>query len=664
MFSKIIVLTILCSLSLLAQDKYFIYFKDKGIKQNEVLSKTSQVYSDAINQLSKKSIERREKTLDDDALITFEDLPIKEDYVQKIISLGIKICNQLKWFNAVTAFLSLDQIEKIKALNFVDKIEKVKSIVYKNRDELNKNLPSENIFAKTTTLDYGPSITQYAQSDIPQVHDKGINGEGVLIGLLDSGFDLKTPESLQEIKIVAEHDFVFNDNNTANEPNDVPGQDGHGTYVLSLIGGYKPGEIIGPAYKASFLLAKTENIGSEKHVEEDNYAAALEWMEGLGVDITGSSLGYNEFDTGQTDYTYKDMDGKTAIVTKAAELAFQRGVVAVNSAGNEGDKSWHYIIAPADGFNTIAVGAVNTLNQVAPFSSRGPTYDGRIKPDVLAQGVHVYGASAHTKNDYSYGQGTSSASPIVSGIAGLLLSLNHNLSNVEVRKILQQSGDNYNSPDNDRGYGLLSAEKAIEVYYPSIEIESEKYQVHKKLFAKNEITSSDCKIHYSVNGAAFIVENLISIGDNIFSFQFPDYNNGDKIDFYFTYTDNLNSYQDPASNKYFNFSFGSKDIVYGGNSSTPAVDYTLSDNYPNPFNNTTKIRYQIPASLNPSQGGTFVMLKVYDLLGREVTSLVNEEKHPGSYVVVFDGDGLSSGVYFYVLKIDGNVLSKKMVLLK
>ena len=404
---KIIVFLIaVLPLLLFPQEKYLIYFKDKEVTNTATLSKSSAIYKEALNNLSNRCIERRKKVMDENNLITYEDLPIKKEYILQIQNLNIKIQNKLNWFNAVSAYLTSEQMNSLKQLNFIEKVEKVKTFIYRNENEfLEKEIHVYKI-SKTTDLDYGPSYDQYSLSDIPKVHNKGITGEGVLIGLLDSGFDWKTPESLSGAKVIAEHDFIFNDNVTANEANDVAGQDTHGTFVFSIIGGYKPGEIIGPAYKAGFILAKTEKIGSETHQEEDNYAAALEWMEGLGVDITSSSLGYDTFDPGQTSYTYKDMDGKTTIVTKAADLAFQRGVVVVNSAGNEGNTSWHYISAPADGFNVIAVGAVNNLNQLAAFSSRGPTYDGRIKPDVLAQGVYVYGANAHSQSNYTYGQGT------------------------------------------------------------------------------------------------------------------------------------------------------------------------------------------------------------------------------------------------------------------
>ena len=235
---------------------------------------------------------------------------------------------------------------------------------------------------------------------------KELHGNGIIIGILDSGFKWKGHESLINANVISEYDFIFKDSVTENQAGDRSDQHSHGTQVFSVIGGYKDSVLIGAAFNSSFILAKTEDLRSESHLEEDNYAAALIWMESLGVDVTTSSVGYNIFDDSVFSYKYSDMNGKTTIVTKAAELAFQRGIVTLSAAGNEGDDPWFHIIAPADGFNTIGVGAVTSNNQLANFSSRGPTSDGRIKPEIVAQGVGVFFASTSGFNTYSSGNGT------------------------------------------------------------------------------------------------------------------------------------------------------------------------------------------------------------------------------------------------------------------
>jgi len=631
-----------------------VYFKDKGITVQTSLQKTSQAYAEAVQSLSERSIQRRIKHRGADNFVTFEDVPIHQPYISELENSGARIWNKLKWFNAVSLYADKDQIAKISSLPFVEKVEAVQTLSYK-KDKIEEQSPRS--FEKTSinntglAYDYGSSLGQYALSDIPQVHAKGITGDSVVIGILDSGFRWKLIESLVSRKVIAEYDFVFHDNNTANEAGDVGSQDSHGTSIFSLIGGYKEGKIVAPAFNASFILAKTEDIGSETHVEEDNYAAALQWMDSIGVDITTSSLGYNEFDPSTFSYAYSDMNGKTTVVTKAVELAFtQFGISTFTSAGNDGNSPWHYIGAPADGFNVIAVGSVSNSNIKAGSSSFGPSYDGRIKPEIVTQGVLDYVASVSGTSTSAYGtaSGTSAAAPIAAGIAAQLLSLYPHLTNVQIRQILLATAGNAASPNNEIGYGLLSSLKAIS--YPNLKKVDQSYSINKCFVGEN-ILSQSVVLHL-VQGVQ-TVDLPMSIGQKgVYSTNLPSYNEGDALEFYFTYSDsNLTSVREPAVGK-----FSLTSIKY----ETPKA-YGLEQNYPNPFNPNTTIWYSI-------QNSRFVSLKVYDLLGNAVTTLVNEEKTPGSYHVEFQAKlgnrQLASGVYFYVLKVGEKIEAKKMMLLK
>ena len=644
----------LTTFSIYAQQKYMVYFKDKGMANQTSLQKTSQAYTEAVQSLSKRSIQRRIKHRGVENFITFEDVPIHQPYISELENSGARIWNKLKWFNAVSLYADKDQIAKISSLPFVEKVEAVQTLSYK-KDKIEEQSPRS--FEKTSinntglAYDYGSSLGQYALSDIPQVHAKGITGDSVVIGILDSGFRWKLIESLVSRKVIAEYDFVFHDNNTANEAGDVGSQDSHGTSIFSLIGGYKEGKIVAPAFNASFILAKTEDIGSETHVEEDNYAAALQWMDSIGVDITTSSLGYNEFDPSTFSYAYSDMNGKTTVVTKAVELAFtQFGISTFTSAGNDGNSPWHYIGAPADGFNVIAVGSVSNSNIKAGSSSFGPSYDGRIKPEIVTQGVLDYVASVSGTSTSAYGtaSGTSAAAPIAAGIAAQLLSLYPHLTNVQIRQILLATAGNAASPNNEIGYGLLSSLKAIS--YPNLKKVDQSYSINKCFVGEN-ILSQSVVLHL-VQGVQ-TVDLPMSIGQKgVYSTNLPSYNEGDALEFYFTYSDsNLTSVREPAVGK-----FSLTSIKY----ETPKA-YGLEQNYPNPFNPNTTIWYSI-------QNSRFVSLKVYDLLGNEVTTLVNEEKTPGSYHVEFQAKlgnrQLASGVYFYVLKVGEKIEAKKMMLLK
>ncbi|RJP66542.1 MAG: T9SS C-terminal target domain-containing protein [Ignavibacteriales bacterium] len=661
MFGKILLILCLCSLSVFTQEKYFVYFKDKGISVNDALSKTSGHYIQAKNLLTEKCIERRLKSVSENELIGYEDLPVNEKYIEDIQAYGVKISHRLKWFNAVSCYLTENQIKAVEQLDFVDKVERVKKTIIKKQPEFLNVTTDLDKSNSTHSLNYGASLTQLELSSVPSMHDKGIDGSGVIIGLLDSGFDWKNHEAFRNSNVIAEHDFVRNDDNTADEPGDTKGQENHGTYVFGIIGGFMEGQLVGPAYNARFLLAKTEDIGSETTVEEDNYAAALEWMENYGVDVTTSSLGYSDLDT--NPYSYSDMDGKTTIITKAADLAFKRGVVVVNSAGNEGNKTFKYITAPADGFNVIAVGAVTKDNVVASFSGRGPSYDGRIKPDVLAQGLSVVGATANTTDGYHTSQGTSSAAPIVGGIAGLILSTYPFLPNTEVRNLMLQASDNFNEPNNDRGYGLLSAEKAISFYYPVVELLNSKYQIRKTLYSDVIINQSTVKINISVNGKEFEPYELTLTSGKEYLLSNINYNQGDLLYFYFTYNDiSGKTYTDPSPNKFYNLNVGNSLISVKRMVDIFPTDYSLEQNFPNPFNLSTKIRFY-------TKDYEKAEVTVYDVLGQKVKIVFNGFTDAGQNTVTWNGDNnegniCSSGIYFCNLRIAGRNLSKKMLILK
>lgn len=637
--------------SALPQDKYFIFFRDKG--PSSTLQKNNPAYQKALDLLSSHAIERREKVMNPDSIITFEDLPLYDDYINQLMNHGIKIENKLKWFNAVSAYLNDEQKQYVQSLPFVKKIAPVKIFTFKKDEDQNLALP------KTVALDelnYGYSYTQLALSGIPIVHSKGITGSGVIVGILDTGFR-RDHEGLANIHVLDEYDFVFHDSVTANQPEDRSDQDSHGTYVLSIIGGFKDSTLIGASYNASYILAKTEDVRSETHVEEDNYAAALEWMENIGVDVTSSSLGYNEFDTG-TNYTYKDMDGKTTIVTRAAELAFTNGVVTITAAGNEGTTDWHYIIAPADGINTIAVGAVDQNNIVASFSSQGPTYDGRIKPDVVAMGVNVFGASTNGTNIFSSASGTSAATPIAGGVAALLLSAYPHLNNEQVREIFQETSDNSSDPDNDRGFGLLSAARAIS--FPNLKFTNENYTLYKAFI--DSFSVSDVQLHYSTDNMNYDTLNMNAEESYKFFRELPVFPLNQLVNFYFTYNDETgNSRRNPEINNY-KFKYGFLTVSLNLALHDIPTNYVLSNNYPNPFNSLTKINFVATGNL-PAQ------IIIYDALGRKVKTLFNGISKIGVNTVAWDGttDGrynAASGIYICVLNLDGNFYTNKMVYLK
>ncbi len=296
---------------------------------------------------------------------------------------------------------------------------------------------------------YGPSEMPYRQLHLRPLSDAGTNGTSVRIGLLDTGFDTQNP-AFAAVVVAAQHDFVFGDSVVRNDSLDVPAAQSHGTATWSLFAGDVPGRLRGIASGATYLLAKTEDIRSETRLEEDNYVAALEWADSIGVDIVSSSLSYLVFDGGVRPYSPADLNGDVAVTTVAADSAVRRGILVVTAVGNDGPAS-RSISTPADGDSVLAVGAEDSLGTIAPFSSRGPTADGRIKPDFTAPGVAVCvvtGAGIVTRAN-----GTSFATPLIAASAALIKQLHPTLAPMQLRDVFRATATNRATPDTVRGWG-------------------------------------------------------------------------------------------------------------------------------------------------------------------------------------------------------------------
>ncbi|MFN8546774.1 MAG: S8 family serine peptidase [Candidatus Eisenbacteria bacterium] len=305
---------------------------------------------------------------------------------------------------------------------------------------------------------YGPSYGQLAEIAVPAVHAVGFTGNRVRVMMLDTGFR-KDHHAFAQTRLLAERDFVFHDGNTQNEGGDDPEQHHHGTGTWAVAGGYDPGHIVGPGYGASFYLAKTEDIRSETQAEEDNYVAALEWADSVGVRVTSASLTYTCFDNGDC-FAPADYDGDTAVITRAVDRAAARGILVMNAAGNYGP-AYPSLGTPADGDSMVTVGAVDSLNRVAYFSSRGPTFDGRFKPEVMARGVDTWWADSFDPSAYGPAAGTSLSTPLVGGAAALLLEAHPEWSNMDARAALLATADRHTAPDNDFGWGRINVLAAI-----------------------------------------------------------------------------------------------------------------------------------------------------------------------------------------------------------
>ena len=429
--------------------KYWISFTDKGPDSvNEQLAKANGL-------VTPRSLERRAKVFSSDKLVDYTDLPVYSGYVRQIREAGFEPVHYSRWLNAISVRATGDDLSAITELPFVSSVQPVltgtRTPVNTDQEVLNKT----NKDSLTFDLNYGYSKGQLSQINLIKAHEAGYFGQNVLIAILDSGFKLEH-HAFEQTRVLDTWDFINDDPVVDNEVdnNDVYNQYYHGTQVLSELGGYAPGELIGAAVDAEYLLAKTESIPLESIVEEDNWVAAAEWADSLGADIISTSVGYTDW------YTPESLDGLTAPITRAVDLAVEKGIVVVTSAGNEGDKAWFYISVPADAFNVISVGAVDLSGNIQAFSSRGPTADGRIKPEVVALGAGVYTVEPATEG-YLYSTGTSFACPLVAGAAALILTAHPELTPLQVREALINTADRADDPNNEYGYGLVNTVKAI-----------------------------------------------------------------------------------------------------------------------------------------------------------------------------------------------------------
>jgi len=431
--------------------KVWVFFTDKGFHDLEG-------YHSAVTQteknLTSRAAWRRSKTMKQ-GLIDFHDLPVNQAYVDRILNFQAKFRQRSRWLNAASFKIPVGELEKISHLSFV---RSIKPVLGGKRKPIKIEVPPEAPLQGKGLFDlnYGASYSQLQQLNIPAVHNLGYYGQGVIVCMLDTGYR-KDHQAFQladsEDRVLAEWDFINNDGNTQNEPGDSSDQHNHGTYTWSTLGGAADGNLYGPAYGAYFILAKTEDISMEEPIEEDNWVAGMEWADSIGADVISSSLAYMDW------YTYPDLDGNTAVTTIAADIAAQRGIVVCNAMANAGPGSGT-LHAPADADSIIACGAVYSDGEIAYFSSRGPTYDGRIKPEVCARGVST--RCADPKDGYTYVSGTSLSTPLIGGAAAVILSAHPDWTPMQVREAMLESGDNSSSPDNTYGWGIPDILAAIQ----------------------------------------------------------------------------------------------------------------------------------------------------------------------------------------------------------
>lgn len=420
--------------------KYRISLKDKAATDYSL--QKPEMY------LSKKSIERRKRQ---GLEIDSTDLPVCKKYVDAIRKKGVHVLVTGKWDNFVTVSCNDSMlIAEIAGLPFVRSTERVWRGVAKRASErdslINKPLRTDSL--------YGPAITQIKMSHADRLHEAGFKGQGMTIAVIDAGFhNVDKIEAMKNINILGTRDFV-------NPEADIYAESSHGMSVLSCMAMNQPNVMIGTAPEASYWLLRSEDEYSENLVEQDYWAAAIEFADSVGVDLVNTSLGYYSFDDPAKNYRYRDLNGHYALMSREAAKAADKGIVVVCSAGNSGSGLWKKITPPGDAENVITVGAVNKYGVLAPFSSVGNTADGRVKPDVVAVGLgsDVMG----TDGNLRHANGTSFSSPIMCGMVACLWQACPELTAKEIIELVRRSGDRAVFPDNIYGYGIPDLWKAYQ----------------------------------------------------------------------------------------------------------------------------------------------------------------------------------------------------------
>ena len=636
--------------------------------------------------ITERALKRRAKSLPPDRLIDELDIPISESALARIRQTGVKIRTVSRWLNAVSVEASTEQLQRINALPIVSHCEPV--VQFKRPHLLPSSiLPLSLVKSAVQGLNYGPSITQLTNIKVVDLHAIGVNGTGVLIGMLDDGFNnYRTHAALKNIKVIAAHDFIHNIDDVSLQPwesTTSPDQGNHGAGTLSAIGGFDDGHMIGAAFGASFLLAKTEMDSSggiaDFNSEEDTYVAGLEWAERLGADITSSSLGYKQFLSTPT-YTTSDMNGRTTKVALAAVIAARKGVLVVTAMGNDGyisgkgnllQRADTTLISPADADSIVSVGAASSDGELAVFSGCGPTADGRIKPEVVAQGMGIYWADGTTTTGYEIVSGTSCSTPLVAGAAALILSVHPQLTNMQVRDALMRTtiqrrdgtSETAVYPNNYYGNGFVDAYAAalsigpVFSNAPVVTVLDSQLIVSTFIVSKSGILNDSVFLYYRMDESAFRrvhvqpttapgeYKAIISISANIQS-----------VIGYFSVFDSTG-----LASRY--PSLDTLQFLRRQNPTLPQ-NYTLLQNYPNPFSSAlgTTLKFDSPSE-------DIVEVAIVNILGQRVKTIFHGPALPGINYLSYDGTDanghpIASGVYFARLKTQNSIRSIKILCIK
>ncbi len=447
-----IFLLLLTGSKLFSQEHAWVYFNNKPDE--------AEVMANPLHMLTQRALDRRTRQ---NISLDYKDVPISNDYINQVIAQnGIIVRAKSKWLNAVHVYGSENDINALLSLSFVSTVEFADVSLNSTMNRPSNIQINKTVNTTVETLDnynYGGSFNQNNQIRVNYLHEQNYTGSTMQIAVIDAGFPgVDTFTAFQRIRdnnqILGGYNFVdripnFYQNNS------------HGTSVLSTIAGFVDGELIGTAPDAKFYLFITEDAAPETPLEESLWVEAAEKADSLGVDIINTSLGYQDFDDSRYDHTYNQMNGNTTFISRGATIAGERGIIVVVAAGNDGTNSYFNISAPADSPNVFTIGAVDENGTIANFSSFGPSFDNRIKPDVDAKGFQS--TILNVNGEVTTGSGTSYAAPIMAGAIACFWEAFPNKTNFEIMQMIRESAHLYNNPTDQEGYGIPNLESAFQV---------------------------------------------------------------------------------------------------------------------------------------------------------------------------------------------------------
>jgi subtilisin family serine protease len=674
----------------------WVYFADKGETDAREFSSAVRRAGDRVEGRARA---RRVRESGGRFVPDYYDVPVPALYVEGVRSTGAQVRHVSRWLDAVSVMAGPAAVSRIASLPYVRSIAPVgrarrnqpvgpiaplptrEAPLTPFERGLLESAPSRELGNASVSLDppsgYGSSLIQLNGINAKAAQDSGYTAAGVVVAMLDTGFN-KGHDATVRLKRIAEYDFVFGDSETANQVGDQIDQWDHGTGTWSVLGGYAPNSLIGPAYNASFLLAKTEDNRSESPVEEDNWLAAVEWGDSLGADVISSSLAYFFFDNATLNHTYAQMDGKTTVVSKAAALAARRGIVVANAMSNDGP-ALGTLQAPADADSILSVGAVDATDIIASFSSRGPTSDGRGKPEVVAQGVFTTWAVAGTTNGYAQVNGTSLATPLIGGAAAQIREAHPEWTVQQIRYALKVSGDKAATPDSTTyGWGRPNVVTAIygtplggpvypkpfNLVFPA-NAATVTFPPYNFRWRRSPDPNGD-PVTYRIQIRKVPSDSLIFDATTVDTAMIdPGYLGPSATYQWFVSASDPGSHVRESRDRY-TFITGATTSV---DITPPAMGVVLYPNRPNPVQSSTLIPFAIGA--NSQTGVAQVSLRIFDASGRLVRTLLDGDAEAIPTVRLPSWDGrdekghrVGSGIYYYRLAVSGKVFSRRMAVLR